>query len=74
MLSASLSLPLLQALLSEVPGDQVLQAVQCALSQVVGRQHLQLSKQLHQEVRPVLIVCDESGHLGVDGVSQGIKH
>ena len=47
MLSSGLSLSLLEALLSEVPGDKILEAVQSPLPQVVRRQHLQLSEQLH---------------------------
>lgn len=60
-------------LLCQLFVDDVPDAVQDSLTEIIRAQPLQLSEQLDQEVGPVLILRDQCGYFRVDGFSQCLK-
>lgn len=60
-------------LLRQLFVDDVPDAVQDSLTEIIRAQSLQLSEQLDQEVGPVLILRDQCGYFRVDGFSQCLK-
>ena len=57
----------------EVARDELLDAVEEALAQVVAVEQLQLAEHLDQVVRPALVLRDERRYLRVDRLAQRLE-